>query len=201
MLQYILTENDRFSIAEQAQMAIEGGCKWIDLHLPDLDDTRVKEEIAPEVIDMCREAGIFLTIDDRPELARELGLHGVRMTVGASPAEAPMSPGALRDELGPEAVIGIETADPSAAPSMAAADIDFICTPAGFDSSARKSFIDSVRSLGIAMPIVAQGEITPENIRSILDEGFQGVAVGRYISRSDNPVEAVSQLLQAIEGK
>lgn len=201
MLQYILTESDRYSIAELAQMAIEGGCTWIDLHLPGLDDARVRQEIAPEVIDMCREAGIFLTIDDRPELARELGLHGVRMTAGNSPSEAPMSPGALRDELGPEAVIGIETADPSASPSMVAADIDFICTPASFDASTRKSFIDSLRSLGIALPVVAQGDITPDNIRSILDEGFQGVAVGRYITGSDNPVEAVSQLLQAIEGQ
>lgn len=199
MLQYILTESEKYSIAELAQMAIEGGCRWINLRLPGLDDARVRQEIAPEVIDMCREAGIFLTIDDHPELARELGLHGVRMTGGNVPAEAPLSPGALRDELGPEAVIGIETADPSAAPSMAAADIDFISTPTGFDAAERKAFIEKIREMDIAMPIVAQGNITPENARAILSEGFQGIAVGRFITESTDPVKAVSELLQSLE--
>jgi len=38
MLQYILTQSERYSAAELAQMAIEGGCGWITLHLPDMTD-------------------------------------------------------------------------------------------------------------------------------------------------------------------
>ena len=33
MLQYILTESNRYSVAELAQMAKEGGCQWISLSL------------------------------------------------------------------------------------------------------------------------------------------------------------------------
>lgn len=92
MLQYILTESSRYSVAELAQMAIEGGCGWIDLHLPSLSDTELRELLAPDIIGMCREAGVFLTIDDREAVARELGLHGVRYTLQGAPAEVPLTP-------------------------------------------------------------------------------------------------------------
>lgn len=198
MLQYILTESSRYSVAELAQMAIEGGCGWIDLHLPSLSDTELRELLAPDIIGMCREAGVFLTIDDREAVARELGLHGVRYTLQGAPAAAGKSAVALRDELGPEAVIGIETASAAAAPEMAAADIDYICTPASFDAAARRAFVDAVRAAGAAIPVVAQGHITPDNVRDYLAEGFSGVAVSEYITESDDPAAAVAALMQAI---
>lgn len=197
MLQYILTESPRYSVAEQCQMAIEGGCSWIDLRLPDMTDDEVRAAIDPEAIEMCRQAGIFLTVDDRPELARELGLHGVRFTA-TGPAAQAASPAQLRDELGPEAVIGFVCADPSAAPAMAAADIDYICTPASFDSERRREFIAAVRALDVAIPIVAQGDITADNAADYLAEGFNGLAVGRYITDAPDPVEAVAAIIAAI---
>lgn len=197
MLQYILTESPRYSVAEQCQMAIEGGCGWIDLRLPDMTDDEVRAAIEPEAIEMCRQAGIFLTVDDRPELARELGLHGVRFTAGG-PAAQSATPAQLRDELGPEAVIGIVCADPSAAPAMAAADIDYICTPASFDSDRRREFIAAVRALDVAIPIVAQGDITADNAADYIAEGFNGFAVSKYITDAPDPVEAVAAIIAAI---
>lgn len=197
MLQYILTESPRYSVAELCQMAIEGGCGWISLRLPEMTDDEVRAAIEPDVIEMCRQAGIFLTVDDRPELARELGLHGVRFTVG-SPAAQAASPAQLRDELGPEAVIGIVCADPSAAPAMVAADIDYICTPASFDSDRRREFIAAVRALDVAIPIVAQGDISADNAADYLAEGSNGLAVGRNITDAPDPVEAVAAIIAAI---
>lgn len=197
MLQYILEESERYSVADLAQMAIEGGCGWIDLRLPDRDDADVRELIVPDVLDMCRDAGVFLTVDDRPELARELGLHGVRITNGAAPS-AGQPAAVLRESLGPEAVIGVVTPDPSALPSLATADIDYVCVPAGFDAAARKAFMARVRELGVTIPVVAQGDITPDNVAGILAEGFNGVAVSRYITDSDDPVAATARMIQAI---
>ncbi len=196
MIQYILKENDRYSIAEQAQMAIEGGCGWINLHLPGLDEPALRDALAPEVVDMCRDAGVFLTIDDRPETARELGLHGVRYTSAGIPSAS--SPAQLREEMGPEAIIGIETADPSSTPAMAAADIDFVCMPAHFDSAQRRRFTETVRSLGVMLPIVAQGDVTADTIKDFLTEGASGVAVSDFITTADDPVAAMAALLDKI---
>lgn len=196
MIQYILKENDRYSIAEQAQMAIEGGCGWINLHLPGLDEPALRDALAPEVVDMCRDAGVFLTIDDRSETARELGLHGVRYTSAGIPSAS--SPAQLREEMGPEAIIGIETADPSSTPAMAAADIDFVCMPAHFDSAQRRRFAETVRSLGVMLPIVAQGDVTSDTIKDFLTEGASGVAVSDFITTADDPVAAMAALLDKI---
>lgn len=198
MLQYILTPSSQYSIAELAQMAVEGGCLWISLCLPDLSDEEIKAAVAPDVIDMCREAAVFLTLDDRPELARELGLHGVRLSrkfLSANPSQSPM---ALRDELGPEAVIGVETADPTSVPSLLPADIDFVTLPEGFTSEQRRKFTAKIKELGLAMPVVAQGDFTPAEAQQAIKDGCNGVAVGRSITDAQDPVTATGAILFAI---
>ena len=52
MLQFIAQESDKYSIAEEVQMALEGGCRWIQLRMPDAPDELVRET-ALEIIPMC----------------------------------------------------------------------------------------------------------------------------------------------------
>lgn len=198
MLQYILSPDDRYSMAELAQMAIEGGCQWISVNAPALDESALAAELAPDVVEMCREAGVFLTVDDRPDTARSLGLHGIRISRDFQLANPTSTPMALREELGPEAVIGVETADPSAVGSMMAADIDFVSLPASFGQEARQSFVRALRDSGIALPVVAQGDFSPAEARRAIDDGCNGVAVGKAITSAGDPVEAVVEIIKAI---
>ncbi len=66
MLQFITHTSDKYSIAEEAQMAIEGGCRWIQLRMKDASDEEVRN-VALEIIPMCQETDTFLIIDDRVE--------------------------------------------------------------------------------------------------------------------------------------
>ena len=59
MLQVVITPNDNYSLAEMAQMAVEGGAKWLQLRVPGLPDNEVREAV-PDVVALCREAGITL---------------------------------------------------------------------------------------------------------------------------------------------
>ncbi len=198
MLQYILTESTRYSVAELAQMAVEGGCLWISLSLPRLSDEEIRALVSPDVVDMCREASVFLTMDDRPELARELGLHGVRISaeyLAAHPGVGAMS---LREELGPEAVIGMETADASAVPALVSADIDFVTFPAGLDADRRRNFIAAVRHVGLQIPVVAQGAFTPADAREAIAGGCNGVAVSLSITDAPDPVTAMQTMLDSL---
>lgn len=198
MLQYILTRSDRYSVAELAQMAIEAGCMWISLHLPDMDDAAVREAVAPDVVDMCREASVFLTVDDRPALARDLGLHGVRLGARFFIDNPAMSPAALREDLGPEAVIGVETADVSALPALAAADIDFATLPAGFPREARKAFVDAAAAAGNTVPVVAEGDFDAAGVLEAMADGCSGVAVGLTITDAPDPVAAAEAIINAL---
>ena len=125
MLQYIVRINNRFSVAELAQMAIEGGCHWVELDLPEASDDYVRATAA-ELKDLCLETGTFLTIVDRPEVARELGLHGVQLR-GRRAAEAAR----LREELGAEAIIGIEVSRADEILKVQNLDIDYVHAAVG----------------------------------------------------------------------
>lgn len=198
MLQYILTESNRFSVAELAQMAIEGGCLWISLNLSGMSDENIRESVAPEVVDMCKDAGVFLTIDDNPELARQLGLHGIRLSAEFLRKHPESNPMALREDLGPEAVIGVETSDPSAVPSMMPADIDFVSLPAKFGHEQRVAFVDTLRSLDMNIPVVAQGDFTAGQAVEAIADGCNGVAIGKTITDASDPVQATGSLLKAL---
>ena len=201
MLQFILTESHRWTPGELAQMAVEGGCLWISLHFPELSDAEIREIVEPDIVEMCREASVFLTVDDRPELARDLGLHGVRLSRRYfldNPGSTPMG---LREELGPEAVIGIECTDPTALPSFVPADIDFVTLPPDTTSEEREAFVRTVKDGGFAFPVVAEGRFDIEQaLRAIID-GCAGVAIGSPISESHDPVTAFRDYLESIHNQ
>lgn len=198
MLQYILAENGHYPVAELAQMAIEGGCMWISLHLPDMSDHDIKDMLVPDVISMCREAGVFLTIDDRPDLARELGLHGVRLSREWFAANHDATPASVREDMGPEAVIGIETVDASAVLPMVPADIDFVTVPASAGGGRMETFVKAVRESGVTIPLVAEGDFAEEDIPSLFAMGFNGIAVGRQITDAADPVTETGSILDII---
>ncbi len=199
MIQYILTPAADRSIPELVQGAISGGCGWIDIDFTDMPDDELRGILVPEVVELCRESGTFLTVRDRPDLAREAGLHGVSLSRGYWLKHAGETPLTMRENLGPEAVIGIETSDVSSMEMLKAADVDYVLTPPAMTASARREFVAAVRQAGFdRMPLVACGGITPENVAAVLDDGFNGVAVGRYITESEDPGDAVEQIIEAI---
>lgn len=199
MLQYILTESNRYSVAELAQMAIEGGCQWISLSLDGIEEDNLRDTIGPELVDMCKDAGVFLTVEDNPELARQLGLHGVRLSPKFFINHPESSPMALREDLGPEAVIGVEMTDPSAVPSLLPADVDFVSLPDNFTREMRRAFVDSLAKLDVKMPVVAQGISSPEQAVEAIADGCSGVAVGDSITGAPDPVVATSAFLNQLQ--
>lgn len=192
MLQFIAQTNDRFSVAEISQMAIEGGCRWIQLHLPDLTDDDIKE-MASGIIDLCRESAAFLMLEDRPELAKDLGLHGVHLK-----SLTDRSAAKIREELGPEAVIGVETGDAASILALRNADIDYVTLPAQMSLDEIAALVHTVREAGIEMPVVASGDIAPEQVEAYLSAGVSGIATGMPIILSKDPVAAVEATLSAL---
>lgn len=192
MLQFISQTNDRYSVAETVQMAIEGGCRWIQLHLPMLSDEEIKA-MSADIIDMCREAAAFLMIEDRPELAKELGLHGVHLKSLENRSAA-----SLREDLGPEAVIGVETDNAATILSLRNADIDYVTLPESLSVEQVAELVATVREAGIELPIVATGNITTEMVAEYRAAGISGIAVGEPIIKSKDPVETTELYLSLL---
>lgn len=191
MLQYQTQPTDRYSIAEQCQMAIEGGCTWIQLQLPEAEDSEVRE-LCSELIPLCRESSTILTIEDRPELAKELGLHGVHIT-----ADSGLNAAHVREDFGPEAIIGVEVNEPASILALKGADIDYVTLRMPLERAAR--VMETACNGGNTIPIVYGGAMSLDNLADVFAAGASGLLVGGDIACADDPVRRTEEYLDRIQ--
>ena len=194
---------DRYSIAEEVQMALEGGCKWIQLRLKDASDEEFRQT-ALELIPMCKEQEAFLVFDDRVELAIEMGVHGVHL------GKDDMNPREAREIMGAEAVIGVTANTADGILPYKNVDVDYVgLGPFRHTTTKAKlapvlglegyrEIVKSVREAGVRLPIGAIGGITLEDIPALMETGINGVAVSGAIINAPDPVEYTRQLIDAL---
>lgn len=203
MLQFITHPSDRYTIPEEVQMAIEGGCKWIQLRMKDATYDEMKST-ALEIIPMCRENDIILVIDDNVELVNELRVHGVHL------GKNDMDPRKAREILGPHAIIGVTANTADDILSFRGIDVDYVGVGPFRHTTTKKNLapvigldgykdiVDKVTAAGNKLPLVAIGGITLEDVTGIMATGVQGIAVSGSIINAPDPVRYTTQLLNAL---
>lgn len=202
-LQFITHFTDRYSYYDSARMALEGGCRWIQLRMKDASP----EEIRPEAIriqTLCREYGATFIIDDQVELVKELHADGVHLGKNDMPiAEA-------RRILGKDFIIGGTANTFEDVQMHYQAGADYIgCGPFRFTTTKKNlspilgldgyaSIVSQMKTEGINLPIVAIGGITYDDIPFIMQIGVTGIALSGTILRAENPVDETRRILEAI---
>lgn len=192
MLQFILQENTRYTLPEMAQMAIEGGCKWVVLDVPALTDAEVRE-LAADLVPLCRETSTILTITDRVELAKELGLHGVVLT----PA-SPLSARAARELCGPEAIIGVQVSVASSAMALTGIDVDYVVFPAEVPVATVGENVEALRIAKFVLPVVATVDSVPD-IDLVKALGINGLAMGAPLANASDPIAATEEVVRLLQ--
>lgn len=86
-LQFITHQTERYSYLESARMALEGGCKWIQLRMKEAPLEEV-EAVALQLKPLCKEHEAILVLDDHVELARKLEVDGVHLGKKDMPIDA-----------------------------------------------------------------------------------------------------------------
>lgn len=200
MLQFITHPSERLSIPEQVRLAIEGGCRWIQLRMKEATDAEVAE-MAREITPICRETGTILVIDDRVDVVMETKVHGVHL------GKTDMDPAKAREFLGPHAIIGCTANTADEILDLARLDIDYIgLGPFRFTETKAnlaptlglegyREIIGKVRSAGCQLPIVAIGGIQPDDVAALLDAGVNGIAISGAIINSPDPAATVASIL------
>lgn len=98
-LQFITHQTERYSYIDSARIALEGGCRWIQLRMKDADETLL-EETALIVQKMCKVYDATFIIDDNVHLCKKIKADGVHLGKNDMPiAEA-------RKILGDDFIIG-----------------------------------------------------------------------------------------------
>lgn len=206
MLQYISHFTPQISYAEGIRMALEGGCRWIQLRMKDAP----AEEIiacAEEVLPLCRRHGAKFLLDDHVELVRQLGADGVHLGKNDMPVDE------ARKILGPDIIIGGTANTIEDIIRLHKQGADYIgCGPFRFTTTKKnlspilgldgyKSIILKMKELGIDLPIVAIGGITVEDIPAVMGTGVSGIALSGAILGAPDPVEMTARIIETIDNR
>lgn len=206
MLQYISHFTPQISYAEGIRMALEGGCRWIQLRMKDAP----AEEIiacAEEVLPLCRSHGAKFLLDDHVELVRQLGADGVHLGKNDMPVDE------ARKILGPDIIIGGTANTIEDIIRLHKQGADYIgCGPFRFTTTKKnlspilgldgyKSIVLKMKELGIDLPIVAIGGITVEDIPAVLGTGVSGIALSGAILGAPDPVEMTARIIETIDNR
>ena len=205
-IQFITHETGSIGYVEGARMALEGGCKWIQLRMKDASDDEVRKAAA-EIQPMCKEHEAVFLLDDRVELAKELHADGVHLGKNDMPIDE------ARRILGEEYIIGGTANTFDDIQRIASQGADYIgFGPFRFTTTKKnlapvlgiegyRDIIAKMRNAGINIPMVAIGGITPDDIDEILATGVQGVAVSGTVLNADDPVAMMKSLLSQSDDK
>lgn len=203
MLQFITRPSDKYSIAEEVQMAIEGGCQWVQLRMKDASEEEIRQT-ALEIIPMCQENGTFLIIDDHVSLVNDLKVSGVHL------GKEDMDPLEAREILGPHAIIGITANTADDIIKYKGKDVDYVgLGPFRFTTTKKKlapqlgiegyrDIVEKVRAAGVELPIVAIGGIVLDDIDALMATGINGIAMSGAIINAPDPVAYTSEVLEKL---
>ena len=166
------------SHAEQLTRLCAGGARFIQLREKHLSP-REFYDAAEAALDVARERGVRLIINDRADIALALGADGVHL------GQDDLDPSAARRLLGERFIIGYSTHSVAQAIEAARLPLDYIAIGPIFATDSKVNpdpvvGLDGLRRVrdGIEhIPLVAIGGITRENAPDVLDAGADAVAV------------------------
>ena len=204
MFQYISHFTPTIGYVEGIRMALEGGCKWIQLRMKDAsaEDVLVNAE---EALHLCRQYGAKFILDDHVELVERAGADGVHLGKNDMPVDE------ARKILGNGKIIGGTANTIEDIVRLHKQGADYIgCGPFRFTTTKKKlspvlglegykSIVQNMRDKGIDLPIVAIGGITVADIPAIMATGVTGIALSGAILGAADPVAMTENILKTLE--
>ena len=203
MVQFITHYTEQYSYLDSVRIALEGGCRWIQLRMKDASTEEILP-IAKEALAMCRSYGVTFIIDDHVELAKQVKADGVHLGKSDMPiAEA-------RRILGKDFIIGGTANTFEDVIAHHKAGVDYIgCGPFRFTTTKKnlspvlglegyRRIVWQMKEAGIHLPIVAVGGITEADIPELMQIGVNGIALSGSILRAKNPIEEMKKIMTLI---
>ena len=203
MIQFISHYTDQYSYLDSIRLALEGGCRWVQLRMK---DASIQDflRIGKEVRRLCDSYQATFILDDHVELVREIGADGVHLGKKDMPvAEA-------RKTLGNDCIIGGTANTFDDVKMHYEASANYIgCGPFRFTTTKQglapvlglegyRSIIAQMSAEGIDLPMVAIGGITAEDIPAIMQTGVSGIALSGAVLRAADPVAEMNRLTEIV---
>lgn len=190
---------DRPDLEPFLAACIRGGVDVVQLRDKHLDARGVLER-GRLALRVCRGLGVPFILNDRPDLALELGTDGVHVGQDDAP------PSLCRRILGPDAIIGYSTHAPAELDAATLdADADYLSagpvvptpTKPGRDGTGLEYL--AYAAANATKPWFVTGGATPDSVAGMARAGARRFVVVRWLTESSDPERAARALRAAID--
>lgn len=200
-IQFITNPSSRFTLHEEVEMALRGGCMWVQLRMKDATDEEA-EKTALDIQALCKEHHATFIIDDRVELVKKIEADGVHLGKNDMPI------GEARRILGEAYIIGGTANTIEDIRNLARQKADYIgCGPFRYTTTKKnlspiigldgyRRIMQQMEEEFIGVPVVAIGGITRDDIADVMQTGVDGIAVSGAVINAENPEEEMRRMIE-----
>ncbi|MFW6335956.1 MAG: thiamine phosphate synthase [Phycisphaeraceae bacterium] len=193
--EHLCTHHDWLDVA---RAAVDAGVDCLQLrekHLPGGELVRRTHQL----LNLARPHGVSVILNDRPDAALVAGADGVHLGQSDLPCRE------VRKWVGSRLLIGVSTSRLEEARRAADDGADYVGLGPMFPTStapdktelAGPAYLRRFRE-ALALPHLAIGGVTPDNVAELVDAGARGVAVSSAVCGAQHPGEATRRLLEAL---
>lgn len=193
------TLQDRYSAAELAALAIDGGADTIQYRSKASDMHAVVAEAAT-VVEVCRSAGVTCLVNDRVDLCLAVDADGVHL------GREDMPVAIARRILGTERIIGGTVRGVAHLLEAERDGADYVGLGPLFGTRSKHVpldplGLDAVRAVTAVatIPVIGIAGIDQENAGDVIRSGAYGVAVIGAVCAADDVRDAAARLRRAID--
>ena len=186
------------SFLEKVETACRSGVTIIQLREKNLT-TNQYYQLAKQVKEITDAYQVPLIIDDRLDVC--LAVDAAGLHIGDD--ELPVS--VARKVLGPEKILGVTAKTVKRALEAETSGADYLGTGAIFPTTTKKNapitLISTLKTIcqTVAIPVVAIGGLTSENIDQLIGTGIAGVAVVRDLMQAEDIEAKVHAFLTKLD--
>jgi thiamine-phosphate pyrophosphorylase len=189
---------DRPDLERFLAACIRGGVDLVQLRDKELE-ARPLLARARAVLRVCRGLGVPFVLNDRPDLALEVGADGVHVGQDDAP------PALARRLLGPDAVVGLSTHAPAELDAAATEPVDYVSVGPVVATPTKPGRPGTgpgyVRyAAGVSQrPWFVTGGTTPDTVGPLVAEGARAFVVVRWLTEASDPEGAARVLRRAVD--
>lgn len=184
-------------LPQRVAAAVAGGVDMVQLRDKELpggalfEQAMALQEVVPD--------HALLLVNERADVAAASGAGGVQL------GETAMSTELVRTIVGGGSLIGRSVHSVDGAQAAAASGADFLLVGAMFatrshpgEEPSGPGLLERIRAAGVAVPLLAIGGITADNIAQVMTAGASGAAVITSVLASGDPETAARRLKAAM---
>lgn len=189
---------DRPDLADFVGACIRGGVDVVQLREKELLDRALlqRARVAQRV---CLDHGVPFVVNDRPDLALELGADGVHVGQDDAP------PSLARRILGEDAIVGLSTHGEDDLRAAAGEPVDYLSAGPVVETPTKPgrpgtglAYLREATARA-TVPVFVTGGVTPATVPELFAAGARHFVVVRWLTRATEPEDAATALRVAID--